>query len=315
MACFRAIGSFRFLWQRKLMKTLIAKLEAGEILVSDGAWGTMFQKMGLQAGECVEEWNISQPSQVRAVAAAYVAAGSEIILTNTFGGSSLKLKNYNLQNRTSEINRLGVMLSKEAAGAHVKVAASVGPTGKFLQPFGETTGTEMFDVFSEQISAQIAGGADAIIIETMSDLSEAIIAVKAAKSITTRPVLVTMTFEKGKQGYRTMMGVSVKEAVMSLTDNGVDMIGTNCGNGIEQICEIIAEIRKYTSKFVIAHPNAGMPKLIGTQTIFDQSPIEMAAYVPELIKAGANIIGGCCGTTPDHISAIVQQIATMRCRG
>lgn len=290
------------------MSDILERLNSGEILLSDGAWGTMFQVMGLQPGNCPEYWNLTHPEKVKVVAASYVEAGADIILTNTFGGSSYKLANYDLQDRTKEINRVGVALSREVAGKNILVAASVGPTGKFLQPLGEVSEEEMFDVFCEQISAQVEGGTDAILIETMSDLAEARLAIKAGRSVTSLPIMATMTFERGKQGFRTMMGVSIREAVNCLTEAGVDVVGTNCGNGIELMCDIIREMRSYTKKFLIAHPNAGMPKLIDNKTVFDQSAEKMAQHVSNLIDAGANIIGGCCGTTPEHISAMAQKI-------
>lgn len=294
------------------MKDLFTELNSGRIILSDGAWGTMLQNMGLQSGECPEYWNLTHPDRVKEVAATYVKTGSNIVLTNTFGGSCFKLSNYDLQDKTQQINRRGVELSKEAAGDNVLVAASVGPTGKFLQPLGEVSQEEMYTAFCEQISAMVDGGANAILIETMSDLSEATLAVKAAKEVSSLPVMATMTFEKGKLGYRTMMGFSINQTVKALNDANADILGTNCGNGIEQICEIIAEMRKFTSKFLIAHPNAGLPKLVNNKTVFNQTPEEMAQYIHDLIRVGANIIGGCCGTTPDHIEAMAQQIKNFK---
>ena len=290
------------------MKDLFKRLNSGEILLSDGAWGTMLQALGLCTGESPEDWNLNHPEKVKEVALAYINAGSDIILTNTFGGSLFKLVNYNIQHKIKEINRIGVALSKEAAKGNAIIAASVGPTGKFLQPLGEVSEEEMFNAFCEQISAQVEGGADAILIETMSDLGEASLAIKAAKEVSTLPIITTMTFEKGKHGYRTMMGVSIEQAVETLSKTGADILGTNCGNGIEQMCEIITQMRQYTSKFLIAQPNAGLPKLRNNKTEFDQTPEDMAQYIPNLINAGANIVGGCCGTTPEHIKAMATQI-------
>jgi 5-methyltetrahydrofolate--homocysteine methyltransferase len=242
------------------------------------------------------------------VASAYINAGSQLILTNTFGASPFKLDSYGLRDKTREINKQGVLISRQAAGDKAYVAASVGPTGKFLQPLGEVSESEMIDAFSEQISGQAEGGADAILIETMSDIGEALMAVKAAQKVTSLPIMVTMTFERGKQGYKTMMGIDIKHAVEALSEADVSVLGTNCGNGIEQIIEIIAEMRKYTRSPLIAHPNAGLPRLEGDSTIFDQKPDVMASYVPDLIKSGAQIVGGCCGTTPDYIKAMAEQI-------
>jgi len=175
-------------------------------------------------------------------------------------------------------------------------------------PLGEVNEDDMYDNFMQQISAQVDGGADCILIETMTDLGEATIPIKAAKAASKLPIITTMTFEKGKHGFRTMMGVSTKQAVEALTEAGTDIIGTNCGNGIEQTCEIIAEMRNYTTKYLIAHPNAGLPKLKHGKTVFDQTPDEMVMFIPNLLKAGAQIIGGCCGTTPAHIKAMAQKI-------
>jgi 5-methyltetrahydrofolate--homocysteine methyltransferase len=288
------------------MNRLLKKLNEQAIIISDGAWGTMLHGMGLMPGTCAEEWNLSHPVEVKSIAQQYIAAGAEMVLTNTFGGSPFKLAGYGLEQRALEINRAGARLSREAAGENIIVAASVGPTGQFLEPLGEVTMAEMIDNFQIQIQGLADGGADAILVETMTDTGEAIAAVKAARAVCQLPVIVTMTFEKGKQGYRTMMGVSIEQAVIELTAAGADLLGTNCGNGIEQVVEIIAEMRRHTDKHLVAHPNAGLPRLVGDKTVFDQTPIEMARHVPRLIRAGASIIGGCCGTNPQHIQALAQ---------
>ncbi|MBD3288106.1 methionine synthase [candidate division KSB1 bacterium] len=293
------------------MVDILSYLKSDRVLLSDGAWGTMLQSRGLQSGECPENWNLTHPDSVKEVASAYINAGSRVILTNTFGASPFKLDNYGLRDKTREINEKGVIISKEAAADSAYVAASVGPTGKFLQPLGEISEGEMYDAFCEQISGLADGGADAILIETMSDIGEAVIAVKAAKDVSSVPVMATMTFERGKQGYKTMMGIDIEQAVEALSEAGVSVLGTNCGNGIEQVTEIITEMKKYTSKPLIAHPNAGLPRLEGDRTIFDQKPEVMARYIPNLINSGAQIVGGCCGTTPEHIKAMAKQLESM----
>ncbi len=290
------------------MNIIFEKLKQKKILVSDGAWGTMLQSKGLKAGECPEEWNISHPEEVKTIAAAYIEAGADIVLTNSFGGSELKLSGFGYENQTENFNRTAAQLSKEAAKDNIFVFGSVGPSGYLLAPLGTITEDQMIANFKIQIKGLSEGGVDAILIETMTDLTEAITAVKAAREICELPVFVTMTFDKGKQGYRTMMGTTIEQAVNTLVENNVDVLGTNCGNGIEQMVEIIAEFRQYTDKYLIAHPNAGLPRLVNGETVFDQTPNDMAKHVPGLIKAGANIIGGCCGTRPDHIKAIAQQI-------
>ena len=294
------------------MNIIFERLKQKKILISDGAWGTMLQSKGLKAGECPEEWNISHPDVVKSIAAEYIKAGAEIVLTNSFGGSEFKLSGFGYENRTKNINLAAAQLSREAAGDNVLVFGSVGPSGQLLTPLGTKTEEQMIENFRIQIKGLSEGGADAILIETMIDVGEAIAAVKAARDVCNLPVAVTMTFDKGKQGYRTMMGTTIEQVINTLVENNVDVLGTNCGNGIEQIVEIIAEFRQYTDKYLIAQPNAGLPRLVKGETVFDQTPNDMAKHVPNLIKAGANIIGGCCGTRPDHINAIAQKISLFR---
>ena len=215
------------------MRRPILQRLAEKVLLGDGAMGTMLQQQGLAVGECPEAWNLSHPDKVRWVSESYVAAGAECVLTNTFGGTSLKLENCGLAAEAKKINIIGTQLAREAAGEQVYVAASIGPTGKMLVPFGEMEPEVAYEAFREQATALEEGGADIIQIETMSDLEEAKIAVRAAKENTNLPVIASMTFEKGKQGYRTVMGVDIPTAVQELLAAGADVIGTNCGNGID----------------------------------------------------------------------------------
>lgn len=287
------------------MSLLLDRLKKGEVLVSDGAMGTMLQNKGLKVGECLEEWNITHPKEIRAVTEAYFEAGSDMALTNTFGGSRFKLAKFGLEAKVVEFNKAGVSLAKKVALQYGGiVAGSVGPTGEFMQPLGTVTEDEMHNVFKEQVLAQIQGGADAICIETMTSLEEISIAIRVVKENTNVPAIGTMTFDKGMQGYKTMMGVSIKEAALGLEKAGADIIGTNCGNGIGPMVDIVREMREYSSKLILVHANAGIPELIDGKTCFRETPEDMAEKVPALINAGANIIGGCCGTTPEHIRAI-----------
>jgi 5-methyltetrahydrofolate--homocysteine methyltransferase len=285
--------------------SILNKLEGNQILLSDGAWGTFLQATGLKPGECPELWNVTRRNDVIRIAEAYVEAGSDIIETNSFGGSIFKLSQYGLGDRVFELNKAAAAISREAAGDSKHVAGSVGPTGKMLI-MGDVTEEELYSAFKEQSLGLEAGGADIIIIETMSALDEAALAVRAARENTKCTVIITMTFEGSPDGeYRTMMGVSPAEMVTAMKEAGAHIVGSNCGNGIENMIGIVKEIRRTDSRIpVMIQANAGIPELIDGKTVFRESPVMMASYVRALIEAGANIIGGCCGTTPDHIREI-----------
>jgi len=279
-------------------------IRQGKTLVSDGAWGTFLQQKGMKPGECPEEWNITHPDEVLDIARSYVDAGADMIETNSFGGTRFKLERYGLGERVFEINKTAAQISRQAAGEKF-VIGSVGPTGKILM-MGDVTEEEMYEAFKEQAKGLEAGGADAIMIETMSDLDEARIAVRAAKENTACEVFCTMTFEKTVTGeFRSMMGVSPTEMIKILKDEGAEAIGANCGNGIAGMVGIVKEIRQSDPDVpLIVHANAGMPVYKDGETVFPETPAEMAKLVPEIIKAGANVVGGCCGTTPEHIRRI-----------
>jgi len=287
------------------MSKLIQEIQKGRILVSDGAWGTFLQKKGLSPGECPEEWNITRPDDVFDIAQSYIQAGADMIETNSFGGNWYKLKGYGLENQVFELNKAAAAISRKAAGNDRFVLGSVGPTGKLLL-MDEVTEEELYKAFKDQSQALEAGGADAIVIETMTDLEEARIAVKAAKENTACEVICTMTFDKILTGdYRTMMGISPAEMTESLVEAGASVIGANCGNGIADMIGIVKEIRQVNTTIpILIHANAGMPHYCDGETSFPESPSDMAGRVKEIIEAGANIIGGCCGTTPDHISEV-----------
>lgn len=279
------------------------------VLLCDGAWGTLLQQKGLQPGECPELWNLTRRDDVLDIACSYIEAGADIIETNSFGGSRIKLSQYGLGDKASLINETAASISREAAGSDRHVAGSIGPTGKILMT-GEITADELYEAFSEQATALEKGGADIIIIETMSDAEEAAIAIKAAKENTHCTVIATMTFNPAPDGtYYTIMGVTPADMIKILREAGADIIGSNCGNGTEVLTGVARAIREADREVpLIIQPNAGVPQLIDGKTIFPESPEIMSSFVPELVSLGVNIIGGCCGTTPEHIKAIKAKI-------
>jgi 5-methyltetrahydrofolate--homocysteine methyltransferase len=290
-----------------IMKKITDKIKEGLLLVSDGAWGTFLYAKGLKAGECPEKWNLENPDAVFEIAESYIKAGSDMIETNSFGGNKYKLQSFGLEDKVHEINRAAAQISRKAAGPDKHVIGSMGPTGKMLM-MGDVTADELYDAFKEQAIALEEGGADALVIETMFDLEEAKLAIKAAKENTKCEVICTMTFENaGDSGYRTMMGTSPSDMLNDLKSTGVDIVGANCGNGMCGMIDIVKEIRATDKAIpVLIHANAGVPELKDGETVFRESPDETAGYINELLEAGANIVGGCCGTTPQHIEKITE---------
>jgi 5-methyltetrahydrofolate--homocysteine methyltransferase len=287
--------------------TLVELISDGKTLVSDGAWGTFLQANGLKPGECPELWNLTRPEAVLDIAQGYIDAGADTIETNSFGGNYYKLEGFGLENQVYEINRKAAEISRKAAGDDKYVLGSIGPTGKILM-MGDVTEEEIYDAFKKQAIALYDGGSDAIIIETMTAIDEASIAVRAARENTPCEIICTMTFDHLVTGeYRTMMGVSPSEMVNDLKVAGAHIVGANCSNGIEGMIRITEEIRSVDKNIpILIHANAGLPVLEGTCTIFPESPDMMATFATQLAKAGANIIGGCCGTTPAHIQRLVE---------
>ena len=293
-------------------QTIIEAVREGRILVSDAAWGTSLQKRGLKPGECPELLNLTAPDTVLAVARSFVEAGADMIQTNSFGGSRFKLEQYDLADKTVAINRAAASLSRQAAGEDHWVIASLGPTGRMLL-MGDTTPDELYEAFAEQAQALAQGGADGICVETMSAVDEAALAIRAAREKTACEVIATFTFEQTQSGdYRTMMGVSPTQAAEAATDAGAMIIGTNCGNGLRGMAAIVSEMRRAAAEAVLlVHANAGLPANVNGEQVFPESPDDMAAAVQDIVEAGAAVIGGCCGTTPEHITAIKREVGRL----
>jgi 5-methyltetrahydrofolate--homocysteine methyltransferase len=287
------------------MKPPLERLQAGEIFCADGAWGTQLMARGLKPGESPEALNLSNPEALVEVATLYVEAGAQLVTTNTFGGSSLKLHAYALDGRTEEINRAAVEALKPVVAGKAYILASVGPTGKLLKPYGDTEPEAMAEAFNRQTGALVEAGADLICVETMIDINEARLAIEAARSHSAEiPIIATMTFDATPRGFFTTMGVTVEQACAGLVEAGADIVGSNCGNGIDKMIEIAREFATHSSVPVIIQSNAGVPENVGGEVIYPESPEFMAERVGQLIDLGVVIIGGCCGTGPDHIRAL-----------
>jgi 5-methyltetrahydrofolate--homocysteine methyltransferase len=278
------------------------------LVITDGAWGTEFQNRGLAVGLPSDIWNLTRPDDVEAVARAYVEAGSQVILTNTFRSNPVALSACAETERAAEINRRGVELSKRAAGALVRVFASMGPTGKVLAT-GEIDEQTVLDAFKVQAVAVAEAGADALLFETFSDVDEARLAVRVAKPLGL-PILVSFAFDSGKKKDRTMMGATPETVARAMTDEGVDAVGANCGAGPEFFPTLCRRLKESSGLPVWIKPNAGMPLLSGGRAAYTIEPQSFSSYLPALIDAGASFVGGCCGTSPDFIRALVKIAGT-----
>ncbi len=287
------------------MENILERLRRGEVIVGDGALGTQLLQRGLKLGEPPEAYNLTKSYILEEIASLYLNAGAEIITTNTFGASPMRLQQFSLEKDMEKINRSAVEAVRKVAGQKAYVSGSVGPTARMIKPLGQTDPDEVLSAFQDQIGALLAAGADMICIETMTDLAEAILAVKAARSLNSKiPVMATMTFGKTPQGYFTIMGTSVKDAATALEKAGADIVGSNCGNGMENMVGIAREYLQSSRLPIAIQGNAGIP--IATEKGFEypETPDFVAGKAVELLSLGVQVIGGCCGTGPEHIRAI-----------
>ncbi len=289
------------------MHALLAELINESPVVVDGAWGTQLQARGLPSGETPDGWNLTHADLVEEIPRAYVDAGSRVVLTNTFRGNRLALDAAGLADRVIELNREAARISKRAAGERAAVFGSIGPSGKMLC-MGEVAADELRDVFLQQASALAAGGADGLVVETMADLEEARLAVEAAKS-TGLPVVACMCFDSGAENDRTMMGVTPEQAAEQLQAAGADVIGANCGQGIDGYISIAKRFAAATDLPIWIKANAGIPKLVDGDVTYETTAEQFAARAVELREAGVSFIGGCCGTGPEFIRALNKELA------
>jgi len=275
------------------------------VLLSDGAMGTQLQRAGLEPGGCGEAWNTDHPDRVLAIQRGYVNAGSDILLTNTFGGCRIMLNRHEQGERTAEINRAAVAIAREALGGRGFVLGDIGPFGGLMEPYGEIARADVESAFREQAKALVEGGADGIIIETQTALEELEIGIAAAHEAGAKVVIGSVAFDRmvDEDDVRTMMGVSPERAAEFMAEHGCHIAGLNCGTGIDMkfAANIVRRYIKTSGLPVMAQPNAGQPVLVNMQVQYNETPEEMSAGLPGLLAAGARIVGGCCGSTPDHI--------------
>lgn len=284
----------------------LKRLEEMETLLGDGAMGTMLQAAGLPKRHAPEEWNLSQPEKVLAVHRGYIAAGSEMIETNSFGANRFRLAKYELEEKVYQLNFEAARLARQAAGEAL-VAGSMGPTGEFFPPLGSLTSEEAIEAFTEQAKGLADGGADLLIIETMADLKEVEAAIKGARASTDSPLVCTMTFDTK---LHTVMGVSPKKAAESLNSWRVEAIGVNCGTGPQEVEKVMEQMKEACPGAVlVAQPNAGLPRLVQGGTQYDATPEVMAHYALRYTELGVRIIGACCGSTTQHIAAMARALA------
>ena len=281
-------------------------LQERRVLVADGATGTSYQERGLEIGEAPEEWLFKSPERVIELHRAFVEAGADLLLTDTFGATPLRLQHTSLAGRVHDVNVRAVELAREAAGNHVLVAGSMGPTGHLFEPLGPLTSAECVENYAEQAGALSAGDADLLLLETFFSIDEALAAIEGTRRASDLPLVVTFSFD---QGTRTMMGHSPADVVEAIVPLGVTAIGANCGKSLADADVVAAEFVDLAGDVPVwIKPNAGVPKIVGDQVVYEAGPTMLAAHVRRYVEQGARIVGGCCGSTPEHVAAIARAV-------
>ncbi len=282
----------------------------GDVLLADGAWGTEFFKRGLMQGSPPDEWNLTHPDIVREITREYRDAGADVILTNSFGANRLRLEPHGLSGRVAEINTAAVQLARSVIGDSAVVAGDIGPSARFLA-LGEVSAEELADVFAEQAEALRRAGADWIVVESMTDVEEMAIAVKAAAA-TKLPVVASMTYNRTPRGFRTMMGNPPETCVRRAEEAGAAVLGANCGSGIEDYVPLAPILRKLSPLPLWIKANAGVPQIVNAKVVYPLTPAQFASYVPALLSEGVDVVGGCCGTDHDFIQEVGRAIGPRR---
>lgn len=290
------------------MNKFLERLRSGKTLVADGATGTNLHKLGLQPGIAPEDLVLDQPELILKLETAFAAAGSDIILTCTFGGTRLRMKDSKYAQRVTEVNTRAVKLARKAASIRrgILVAGSIGPTGLLMKPYGPLTPDEACAAFTEQVQGLVAGGVDLLVIETMFAFDEADAAFKAARTVTDLPIVVSFSYDRG---VRTMMGVKPAEVIKRYKEMGAALVGANCGTSLENMEKVAQEYAAADPGFPLwIKPNAGLPRMVDGNTVFDVTPEQMAEFARKYAVLGARVVGGCCGNTPEHIAAIAKAV-------
>jgi len=290
------------------MKKLLHDAIKERPLLGDGAMGTQLMIAGLEQGNCGEAWNLTHPERVLAIQRRYVEAGSDCLITNTFGGSRIMLNRHSVADHVVEVNRAGVEIARQAFGDKKGyVLGDIGPFGGLLEPFGDFTESQVRGAFEEQAAALVEAGADAIIIETQTSLEELLIGIQACQAAGAKCIIGSMAYDVTLDGstFRTMMGIEPERAAEFMEEHGAHIVALNCGTGMEmeRARDAVERYKKVTSLPVMVQPNAGKPQLINMKVVYDETPEQMVKGLIPLLEAGANIVGSCCGSTPEHIRA------------